>query len=199
MRNSRFTLISLFMVLAIGLAACAPGVAPTLSAVSGLLRPQVSQSDAIGAEAAPVEASPAQSVVAGDLESALEKVYEQVNQSVVSIRVRVNAADQLRQMLPGLPDMPNLPDLPNSPFRFFFGPNGQQSPDSPNTPQDQPQTPQYGQAQGSGFVWDKQGHIVTNNHVVDGSDKIYVTFSDGTTVPANLVGRDPDSDLADPN
>jgi S1-C subfamily serine protease len=37
---------------------------------------------------------------------------------------------------------------------------------------------------------------VTNNHVVSGADKIEVTFSDGTTVPATLVGADPDSDLA---
>jgi S1-C subfamily serine protease len=60
----------------------------------------------------------------------------------------------------------------------------------------QPQTPQYEQATGSGFVWDEQGHIVTNNHVVDGAETIEVTFADGTIVPAELVGADPDSDLA---
>jgi serine protease Do len=176
MKSSRLILISLFMVLVIGLAACAPGVVPTLSAVGGLVQSQTSQANAVSAAPAPVAASPAQSVVAGDLQSALEKVYEQVNPSVVSIRVRVNAADQLRQMMPGLPDLPNLPNLPNNP--------------------NSPDTPQYGAAQGSGFVWDKQGHIVTNNHVVDGSDQIYVTFSDGTTLVAKLVGHDPDSDLA---
>jgi serine protease Do len=58
------------------------------------------------------------------------------------------------------------------------------------------QTPQYQEASGSGFVWDKQGRIVTNNHVVDGADKIQVTFYDGTIVPATVVGTDPDSDLA---
>ena len=63
----------------------------------------------------------------------------------------------------------------------------------PNNPnQGQPQA----QALGSGFVWDKEGHIVTNNHVVAGTSKIEVTFSDGTIVPATLVGADPDSDLA---
>lgn len=55
---------------------------------------------------------------------------------------------------------------------------------------------QYSGAQGSGFVWDKSGDIVTNNHVVSGSQSISVTFSDGTTVPATVVGTDPDSDLA---
>ncbi len=49
---------------------------------------------------------------------------------------------------------------------------------------------------GSGFVWDTQGHIVTNNHVIDGADRITVTFSDGSTVEAQIVGADSDADLA---
>lgn len=51
-------------------------------------------------------------------------------------------------------------------------------------------------AEGSGFVWDTAGHIATNNHVVAGADKISVTFTDGTTLDAKLVGTDPNSDLA---
>jgi 2-alkenal reductase len=49
---------------------------------------------------------------------------------------------------------------------------------------------------GSGFVLDKQGHIVTNNHVVEGADEIRVTFWDGRVAKADLVGQDPYSDLA---
>jgi serine protease Do len=49
---------------------------------------------------------------------------------------------------------------------------------------------------GSGFVWDKNGNIVTNNHVVDGADDILVVFSDGTSAEASLIGQDVDSDLA---
>lgn len=49
---------------------------------------------------------------------------------------------------------------------------------------------------GSGFVWDSNGHIVTNNHVVENASQIQVTFSDGTTVEAELVGSDARSDLA---
>ncbi len=49
---------------------------------------------------------------------------------------------------------------------------------------------------GSGFVWDNQGHIVTNNHVVEGADRLEVTFNDGVTLPAELVATDVDSDLA---
>lgn len=51
-------------------------------------------------------------------------------------------------------------------------------------------------AEGSGFVWDTSGHIVTNNHVIDGADLITVTFSNGSTATAKLVGADPNSDLA---
>ena len=49
---------------------------------------------------------------------------------------------------------------------------------------------------GSGFVIDKEGHIVTNNHVVEGADEVEVTLSDGTRVPAEVVGTDPFNDLA---
>ena len=51
-------------------------------------------------------------------------------------------------------------------------------------------------AEGSGFIWDTAGHIVTNNHVVDGAAKISVIFSDGTSYDAKLVGTDPNNDLA---
>ena len=52
------------------------------------------------------------------------------------------------------------------------------------------------QALGSGFVWDAQGHIVTNNHVVDGATNVQVTFMGGKTVTAKIIGTDPYSDLA---
>ena len=49
---------------------------------------------------------------------------------------------------------------------------------------------------GSGFVIDREGHIVTNNHVVDGADEIDVTFWDGSSATAKVVGADPYGDLA---
>jgi 2-alkenal reductase len=49
---------------------------------------------------------------------------------------------------------------------------------------------------GSGFVLDEQGHIVTNNHVVAGARDVTVIFHDGFEAPAEVVGTDPDSDLA---
>lgn len=59
-----------------------------------------------------------------------------------------------------------------------------------------PQGDFLSRAAGSGFVWDDDGHIVTNKHVIDGADRIIVVLSDGIQVDAELVGDDPDSDLA---
>jgi serine protease Do len=101
-------------------------------------------------------------------EGTLERIYAQVDPSVVNIRV-VEKVNPSASTAPGLP--------------FFFGPLV-------------PQGPSVQQGLGSGFVWDKDGHIVTNNHVVAGADQISVTFHDGTTVPAKLVGTDVNSDLA---
>ncbi len=50
--------------------------------------------------------------------------------------------------------------------------------------------------QGSGFVIDNQGHILTNNHVVGNAEKLEVTFEGKKKVPARLIGKDPESDLA---
>ncbi len=52
------------------------------------------------------------------------------------------------------------------------------------------------EATGSGFVLDREGHIVTNNHVVEGATDITVTFANDTEVPARVIGTDPGSDLA---
>jgi putative serine protease PepD len=53
-----------------------------------------------------------------------------------------------------------------------------------------------GEATGSGFVIDKDGHIVTNQHVVDNAQSVQVEFSDGTEVDAKIVGADPSTDIA---
>jgi len=72
-------------------------------------------------------------------------------------------------------------------LKKFFGPNG------PNFEKEQ-----FGQGHGtgSGFIYDDRGHIMTNNHVVEGSDKIVVTFHDGEEAIAKIVGTDPKTDVA---
>jgi putative serine protease PepD len=61
---------------------------------------------------------------------------------------------------------------------------------------DNPFGPGGNGATGSGFVIDKEGHIVTNQHVVGGADSAVVRFSDGSEVDAEIVGTDPSSDIA---
>lgn len=56
--------------------------------------------------------------------------------------------------------------------------------------------PRQGAAQGSGFVISEEGHIVTNNHVIQEATTIEVLLADGSRVPAELIGTDPATDLA---
>ena len=51
-------------------------------------------------------------------------------------------------------------------------------------------------ALGSGFVYDKQGHVITNAHVIGGSKTVDVTFVDGNRYTAKVIGTDDDSDIA---
>ena len=84
----------------------------------------------------------------------------------------------------------SMPDLPeDSPFGDFFK-HYKQQPDG-----NQKEMPK-GHAVGSGFIIDASGYIVTNNHVVDGADKISVTLADGTSFDAKVIGTDKKTDLA---
>ena len=113
--------------------------------------------------------APAEAGAVAALEGALERIYTQVNPSVVNIQVVYAVAGAS----PAIPEIPGLPFDPGMP------------------PMPQPQG-----SLGSGFVWDNEGRIVTNNHVIDGADRITVIFYDGTALPARVLGTDADSDLA---
>ena len=49
---------------------------------------------------------------------------------------------------------------------------------------------------GSGFAYDREGHIITNYHVIEGAEELFVTFPDETTLTAEVIGADPSNDLA---
>lgn len=171
----KIPLLSVLILAVLLLAACSGGTSAaklpsrttnSQNGVVSLVSAPVKQAQAT--VAAPVTASP-EAVAA--FQNALENIYAQVNPSVVSIDVTVTGNTAFGSQ--------------NNPFGFgnpFGNQFGNQAPSQ--------------EALGSGFVWDTQGHIVTNNHVVDGASQITVTFPDGTSVPAKLVGNDPNSDLA---
>ena len=106
-------------------------------------------------------------------EGILAALYQKANPSVVNIHIVKPAA--------GMGDMLSGPQYPSP----------QPMPPGPIMPSPYPQ-----QGEGSGFIWDAEGHIVTNHHVIKDASIIEVTFADGTMVEAELVGTDPHSDLA---
>jgi serine protease Do len=136
------------------------------------------------------------------LSDAFVGVAEFVKPSVVQITVQKRVSNRpnspfgrMPNPRPGTPrNAPGAPMDPDEMLRRFFGPNGPFGPDGPNFEKEQ-----FGgvaQGTGSGFVYDGRGHILTNNHVVEGAEKIEVTFHDGEVVTAKVVGTDPKTDVA---
>ena len=127
------------------------------------------------------------------LSSAFEAVADFIKPSVVQISVRRKAGARnpslgrrLPSPEPGNPQQ-EMPKEFEDMLKRFFGPEAR------------PEREQFGprvEGTGSGFVFDDKGHILTNNHVVEDSDKVVVTFHDGTEANATVVGTDPASDVA---
>ncbi len=180
MLKRNLTIIMLLLAVVLALGACgvvsanSPSSAP---AQNGTTVPPTAAAPASGSTSSapavgPTAAAPSASALPAtgslaDVQGALEQIYANVNPSVVTISVTGSA--------------------------LSGGSNNQGSPFG-GLPQGHPQVPQG--ALGSGFVWDTSGHIVTNNHVIDGASTIEVTFADGTIVSGKVVGADPNSDLA---
>ena len=148
-------------------------LALSFSACSTQNQANASPSTPVTTTTTSVQPSTSSGSTIADIQSTMENVYSQVNPSIVNVNV-------VEQQQVSTPSIPSIPGFPN-----FNGPNSGQG--SQNY---------YSQALGSGFVWDTNGDIVTNNHVVAGASRITVTFQDGTTVDAKVVGTDSYSDLA---
>ena len=123
----------------------------------------------------------------------LSPLVKKVMPAVVNISVVEKSSDDGDaggpEMGPG--PFPNFP--PGSPFDEFlrrFFQNQKSEDDGTPAPHRQQM------ALGSGFIIDPAGYVVTNNHVVDGSEKVTVVFQDGSRHPATIVGRDAKTDLA---
>ena len=83
-------------------------------------------------------------------------------------------------------------------FRHFFGnPFGGKEPFHNFGPFSNERTPDFKQRSlGSGFIIDREGYIVTNNHVIEGADEIKVRLANDKEFDAKIIGRDPNTDLA---
>ena len=181
-------------------AAKRPGVLfglPAFALAGGLL--------VAGSPAGPVAAF-AEAPAAGGVETAFGRapltfadIIQKVKPSVVSVSVvsggtsKVASKDGFdkgdkgdkgkgnRRLPEGMPDIPK--DSPLYDFFFKNMPKGEQD-EKPS------------QAQGSGFVISTDGYVVTNNHVVEGANKIQVSFDDQEKYDATLIGTDSRTDLA---
>lgn len=77
-------------------------------------------------------------------------------------------------------------------FDFFFGPQQRQQPQQPQQKKKEP----VQSGLGSGVILSEDGYIVTNNHVIDGADKLEVLLNDNSTYEARVIGTDESTDLA---
>ncbi|MBV9999110.1 MAG: trypsin-like peptidase domain-containing protein [Verrucomicrobia bacterium] len=113
---------------------------------------------------------------ARDLAHQLNQVYESVYDRVAPAVVVIDVSKA---------DKPGTNENPFEGFDFFFrGPHGDEGDQQPD------------QSEGSGFFVRPDGYILTNNHVVDGADKIEVKLKDGRSFQAKVVGVDDRTDIA---
>ena len=144
-----------------------PGLAPMAATAASLKLPTE--------EAAPMTSANSAAVA---LQNAFIDVASKISPAVVNIGA------EWTEDVRGFGDFGN----PNDFFNFFFyGPHGM------------PNQRLYKQKQrslGSGFLITEDGYILTNAHVVGKADKVTVTFADGTTYPAKIVGKDEKVDIA---
>ncbi len=129
--------------------------------------------------AQPVQPQPAQ------LQAGFADLVEKLSPAVVNISTsqKVKAA----QGYFGMPfeGLPNTPEF--EPFRQFFDRFGGQM-------QQMPEREVF--SLGSGFIIDAEGYVITNNHVVAEAEEVTVTLSDDRKFTAEVIGRDPKTDLA---
>lgn len=116
------------------------------------------------------------------LSSAFAKIAEEITPSVVNI-----SAVKTRNVLKNNPSL-QLNDPFLQPFFDFFGDDFTRQFGVPEGPAQQ--------GLGTGVIIDKDGHIITNNHVIGEADEVRVRLHDGRSLKAEIIGTDPRSDLA---
>jgi 2-alkenal reductase len=161
-------LVALLLFGLLTLTSWARGGRAELASTQPVLAPVQGNLAVVGPVASrPLVPAPAVESAIGSEGLALVAAYEEVLSGIYQSVLPSVVHIQVSQRSNGLPfDHPELPDTP------------------------------FQQGEGSGFVWDREGHIVTNYHVVEDVDSVTVVFSDGTTVQGEVLGGDPNVDLA---
>lgn len=111
------------------------------------------------------------------------EIAEQVMPAIVS----VTSTDIVKADKGGKKPFHNFGGDGQSPFDYFFGP------DRRGDGEDEDRKEQSG---GTGFIIEADGYVLTNNHVIDGADKVEVKVGDRDDFTAKIIGRDPATDLA---
>ena len=162
-----------FAYFTVGLTACVAFLVGMV--VTGSLTPSPATSaPAVADPRLPRDDRPLMPGIAGVVNFA--DVAERLNPAVVNID-----ATTRRRPRPATPNngrTPSRPDLFEDPFE-----NRRQR-----------ETPRHGA--GTGFLVDSDGHILTNHHVIEGADRITVKLTDGRSLRAQVIGSDPDTDIA---
>jgi serine protease Do len=139
-----------------------------------------------------------------EMSEAFQRVARAVEPSVVHIRVKSG----MKTAHTWLPDLRNFPGLPEEYHWFFQNPGPGEEPQgrlrrynlTPDGLQEDDDAPGSDEllvrGAGSGWIYDAEGHVVTNNHVVYNAREITVRFHDGREAPAELVATDPATDIA---
>jgi serine protease Do len=123
------------------------------------------------------EATPVQTIVIDD-QVGFSNAIAEVSEALIPTVVYLSVTGTVKQRGPTGGPFGNDPF-----FRYFFGP--------PDQEREVPVS-----ALGSGVIVSKDGYIITNNHVVQNADTIVITLYDGTEVEAEIIGADPQTDLA---
>ena len=159
----------------------------TLAFVGGVFfASSMNWTDHLFAQAGTTATRPSQEQVQtlADASNAFVSISEHITPAVVSIQAERDARARPNRRAPQQPDKGQGQIPPG--FEEFF----RQFQDQ------QPQQPRTQESSGSGFIVSRDGYILTNNHVVEGADRVKVAMQDRRVFDARVIGRDPTTDIA---